>query len=67
MNVVAPHQHDELDGRDTKPAMSEQPETEARKIRVMIADDHPIVREGLRKLLNLEDDIDVVGAAADGR
>jgi DNA-binding NarL/FixJ family response regulator len=39
----------------------------ARKIRVVIADDHPIVREGLRKLLTLEDDIDVVGEAADGR
>lgn len=37
------------------------------KIKVMIADDHPIVREGLRKLLNLEDDINVVGDAADGR
>jgi two-component system nitrate/nitrite response regulator NarL len=41
--------------------------TEPRKIRVMIADDHPIVRDGLRKLLILEDDIDVVGEAADGR
>ncbi|HNY41943.1 MAG TPA: response regulator transcription factor, partial [Bryobacteraceae bacterium] len=38
-----------------------------RKIKVMIADDHPIVREGLRKLLLLEDDIDVVGEACDGR
>ncbi|NWF83827.1 MAG: response regulator transcription factor [Bryobacteraceae bacterium] len=42
-------------------------ETESNKIRVVIADDHPIVREGLRKLLTLEDDIDVVGEAADGR
>jgi DNA-binding NarL/FixJ family response regulator len=38
-----------------------------RKIKVMIADDHPIVRDGLRKLLLLEDDIDVVGEACDGR
>ncbi|WP_321474526.1 response regulator transcription factor [uncultured Paludibaculum sp.] len=67
MNVEAPRQHNELDGRDAMSDMSEQPEPEARKIRVMIADDHPIVREGLRKLLNLEDDIDVVGAVADGR
>lgn len=37
-----------------------------RKIRVLIADDHPIVRDGLRRLLSLEDDIDVVGEAADG-
>ncbi len=39
----------------------------ARRIRVLIADDHPIVRDGLRRLLSLEDDIDVVGEAADGR
>jgi DNA-binding NarL/FixJ family response regulator len=39
----------------------------AAKIRVVIADDHPIVRDGLRKLLSLEDDIDVVGEACDGR
>jgi DNA-binding NarL/FixJ family response regulator len=36
-------------------------------IRVVLADDHPIVRDGLRKLLALEDDIEVVGEAADGR
>lgn len=38
-----------------------------KRIKVMIADDHPIVREGLRKLLTLEEDIDVVGEASDGR
>src|SRR6202140_4164350 len=36
-------------------------------IRVLIADDHPIVRDGLRKLLSLEEDVEVVGEAADGR
>ena len=41
-------------------------ETPAR-IRVVLADDHPIVRDGLRKLLSLEEDIDVVGEASDGR
>lgn len=35
-------------------------------IRVMIVDDHAIVREGLRMLLNEEDDIEVVGEAEDG-
>ncbi|MFB3777791.1 MAG: response regulator [Bryobacteraceae bacterium] len=35
-------------------------------IKVLIADDHPIVREGLRRLLSLEDDVEVVGEAADG-
>ncbi len=33
----------------------------------MLADDHPIVRDGLRKLLMLEEDIEVVGEASDGR
>ena len=36
-------------------------------IRVVIADDHPIVRDGLKKLLALEDDVEVVGEAGDGR
>jgi two-component system, NarL family, nitrate/nitrite response regulator NarL len=40
---------------------------ETAKIRVVIADDHPIVRDGLRKLLSMEKDIDVVGEAADGQ
>jgi DNA-binding NarL/FixJ family response regulator len=35
-------------------------------IRVLIADDHPVVRQGLRVLLSLEDDIEVVGEAGDG-
>lgn len=37
------------------------------KIRVLIADDHAIVREGVRALLALSEDIAVVGEAADGR
>ena len=36
-------------------------------VRVVIADDHPIVRDGLKKLLSLEEDFEVVGEAADGR
>ncbi len=36
-------------------------------VRILIADDHPIVRDGLKKLLLLEDDFDVVGEAGDGR
>ena len=35
-------------------------------IRILIADDHPIVRDGLRKLLSLEEDFEIVGEAADG-
>jgi DNA-binding NarL/FixJ family response regulator len=36
------------------------------RIRIVIADDHPIVRVGLRKLLSLEPDFEVVGEASDG-
>ena len=35
-------------------------------IRVLLADDHAVVREGLRAFLQLQDGIDVVGEAADG-
>jgi len=38
-----------------------------KRITVLLADDHMIVREGFRKLLELEDDLDVVGEAQDGR
>jgi DNA-binding NarL/FixJ family response regulator len=37
------------------------------KIRVLIADDHAILREGVRALLATTDDIEVVGQASDGR
>ncbi len=36
-------------------------------IKVMIADDHALVREGIIKILSLEDDIQVVGEAGDGQ
>ncbi|KAB8157473.1 response regulator [Streptomyces sp. 3MP-14] len=40
------------------------PETKA--IRVLIVDDHQVVRRGLRTFLEVQDDIEVVGEAADG-
>lgn len=36
-------------------------------IRVLIADDQPLIRAGLRGILELEDDLEVVGEAASGR
>jgi two-component system response regulator NreC len=36
------------------------------KIRVLLADDHAVLRAGLRALLNSEDDMEVVGEAGDG-
>ena len=41
--------------------------TSATPIRVLIADDHGMVREGLRAYLELESDIQVVGEARDGQ
>lgn len=39
---------------------------EAREIRVLLADDHPILRAGLRKLLEAEPGFRVIGEAPDG-
>jgi NarL family two-component system response regulator LiaR len=37
-----------------------------RKIKILIADDHAVVREGTRRILEQERDIEVVGEAGDG-
>ncbi len=37
------------------------------KIRIVVADDHPIFRDGLCKLLALEDDFEVVAQASNGQ
>ncbi len=36
-------------------------------IRVLVADDQPVIRTGLRIMLNAQPDVEVVGEAADGR
>lgn len=38
----------------------------ARKIKILIADDHPVMRQGLRAMLEQESDMEVVGEAGDG-
>jgi len=38
-----------------------------KRITVLLAEDHTIVREGFRKMLELENDLEVVGEAQDGR
>jgi two-component system response regulator DegU len=37
------------------------------KIRIVVVDDHPLLREGLIKILSLEDTLEVVGEARDGK
>jgi two-component system nitrate/nitrite response regulator NarL len=56
-------------GTATIEHIEETETTDRRKpmIRVVLADDHPIVRDGLKKLLTIEPDIEVVGEAGDGR
>ena len=37
------------------------------KLRIFLADDHAVVREGLKALINAHSDMEVVGEASDGR
>ncbi len=43
------------------------PGAERPKIRIVVADDHPIFRDGLCKLLALEEDFEVIAQAQDGK
>jgi DNA-binding NarL/FixJ family response regulator len=38
----------------------------ADKIRVIIVDDHPVFRQGLRNVLATHSDLDIIGEAGDG-
>ncbi len=41
--------------------------TKPARVRVLLVDDHTVVRRGLRLVFELEEDLEVVGEAADGR
>jgi two-component system, NarL family, nitrate/nitrite response regulator NarL len=47
--------------------MKLEPGPPMKRITVLLAEDHMVVREGLRKLLEAEDDLEVVGEAETGR
>lgn len=49
------------------PALEASIEMERRMIKILIADDHQLVRVGIRRLLEDEKDFKVVGEAADGK
>jgi DNA-binding NarL/FixJ family response regulator len=51
-------------GRSSRPGSRPRPASE--RIRVLVADDHPIVLAGLEGLLHRESDISVVGHCSDG-
>lgn len=38
----------------------------SQKVRIVIADDHQLFREGLKRILNMEDDLEVIGECGDG-
>ena len=40
--------------------------TKSRRIRVLLADDHAIMREGLKVMLDQSEDVEMVGQAKDG-
>src|ERR1700686_708995 len=52
---------------DNSTAINGPPTAAKSKIRIVVADDHPIFRDGLCKLLALEEDFEVVAQASDGR
>lgn len=51
----------------TESAAAATPDAATSAIRILVADDHPVVRDGLVAILSTQPDFDVVGEAGDGK
>jgi DNA-binding NarL/FixJ family response regulator len=56
-----------VDPESVFPILDRLLDRRARKIKVLVADDHAIVRDGIRALLGVQKDMQVVGEAVDGK
>jgi len=56
-----------IDSSSLMPRIERLLEKAISRIKVLIVDDHAVLREGIRALLNLKRDIEVVGEAVDGQ
>lgn len=74
-NVVTPVVRDEklastMSARTSAPSsavnLQDVPLSSSSKVRVLLVDDHAMVRQGLRSLLEAYEDVDIVGEASDG-
>jgi hypothetical protein len=43
------------------------PPTTMKRIRILLADDHAVVRQGFKMILSAHSDMEIVGEAANGR
>lgn len=46
--------------------MIQRPLNNGHKIKILLADDHQLFREGLKRILNMEEDLEVIGECGDG-
>lgn len=67
VQLIAPLKYGDKEKFTQYIAQDIKPEKSAKKIRVMLVDDHEMVRSGLKNIVNAEPDLKVVAEAADGR